>query len=37
MHVLYILKGKRYAYFEFKNYGFIFNTLFFLISAIYTH
>ena len=34
---LYILKGKRNAYFEFLNVGFILWTLFFLISAIYTH
>ena len=32
-----ILKGKRNAYFEFLNVGFILRTLFFLISAIYTH
>ena len=33
----YILKGKRNAYFEFLNDGFILKTLFFLISAIYTN
>ena len=33
----YILKGKRNAYFEFLNVGFILRTLFFLISATYTH
>ena len=32
-----ILKGKRNAYFELRNFGFILRTLFFLISAIYTH
>ena len=32
-----ILKGKRNAYFLFLDVGFIFRTLFFLISAIYTH
>ena len=31
-----ILKGKRKAYIEFQNGGFILRTLFFLISAIYT-
>ena len=35
--MFYILKGKRNAYFEFLNVGFILRTLFFLISAIYTH
>ena len=33
----FILKGKRNTYFEFLNVGFISGTLFFLISAIYTH
>ena len=32
-----ILKGKRNAYFEYLNVGFILRTFFFLISAIYTH
>ena len=32
-----ILKGKRNAYFEFLNVGFILRTLFFLISAIFTN
>ena len=32
-----ILKGKRNAYFEFLNVGFILITLFFLISEIVTH
>ena len=34
---LYILKGKRNAYFEFLNVGFILRTYLFLISAINTH
>ena len=34
---LTILKGKRNAYFEFLNVGFLLRTLFFLISAIYIH
>ena len=32
-----ILKGKRNAYFEFLNVGFILRTLFFLLSVIYTN
>ena len=32
-----ILKGKRYAYFDFQNVGFIIGTHFVLIPAIYTH
>ena len=30
------LKGKKNAYFEFQNDGFILSTLFFLLPAIYT-
>ena len=34
---LSILKGKRNAYFDFQNVGFILRTNFVLIPAIYTH
>ena len=34
---LYILKGKRNAYFEFLNVRFILRTLVFLLLEIYTH
>ena len=33
----YILKGKRNAYFDFQNVGFIMSTNFVLLTAIYTH
>ena len=35
--VTHILKGKRNAYIEFLDVGFIFRTLFFIISAMYTN
>ena len=34
---IFILKGKRNAYFGFLNVGFILRAFFFLISPIYTH
>ena len=37
LHLITILKGKRNAYFEFLNVGFILRTLFFLISENFTH
>ena len=35
VYSLNILKGKRNAYFEFQNGGFILRAVFFFISAIY--